>query len=141
MTTDSEVSRAEVTKTSAVVQTLMADAKKEKEIADQKAIFIESESKKIEAEAAIANAIAADADRLLAAAMPALNAADNAVASLDKSFIAEMKAMSKPPSGVDTVMDAVMVFMEKPTGWPSVKKELNDTQFLKRILEFNKDGI
>lgn len=73
--------------------------------------------------------------------MPALNAANQAVASLDKKFIAEMKAMNKPPSGVDTVMDAVMVFMEKPTGWASVKKELNDTQFLNKIMDFNKDAI
>ena len=70
-----------------------------------------------------------------------MNAANQAVASLDKKFIAEMKAMNKPPSGVDTVMDAVMVFMEKPTGWASVKKELNDTQFLNKIMDFNKDAI
>lgn len=68
-------------------------------------------------------------------------AADVAVQSLDKKFIAEMKAMNKPPSGVDMVMDAVMTFMEKPTGWASVKKELNDTQFLNRILDFNKETI
>jgi len=59
--------------------------------------------------------------------MPSLNAANGAVASLDKKYIAEMKALNKPPRGVDTVMDAVMVFLEKPTGWTSVKKELNDT--------------
>jgi tagatose-1,6-bisphosphate aldolase non-catalytic subunit AgaZ/GatZ len=73
--------------------------------------------------------------------MPALNAADEAVSSLKPSYIAEMKAMSKPPSGVDTVMDAVMIFLEKPTGWASVKKELNDTQFLKRVFEFSKDTV
>jgi len=49
--------------------------------------------------------------------------------------------MNKPPSGVDVVMDAVMTFLERPTGWTSVKKELNDTKFLDRIMDFNKDGI
>jgi len=73
--------------------------------------------------------------------MPALNAANNAVAGLDKKFIAEMKSMQKPPSGVDVVMDAVMVFLEKNTGWASVKKELQQADFLKSIMEFNKDGI
>lgn len=34
-----------------------------------------------------------------------------------------------------------MVFMEKPTGWASVKKELNDTGFLKKIIEFNREAI
>lgn len=141
MTEDSEVSRTEVTKTSAVVQSLMADAKKEQEVADDKSRFIETERIKIEAEAAIAKKLAEDADRELEKAMPNLIAADNAVKMLDNKFIAEMKAMNKPPSGVDVVMDAVMVFMERSTGWPSVKKELNDTGFLKKILEFNKEGI
>lgn len=51
MTIDSEIKRAEVTKESAAVQILVADAKKEQEIADEKAKFIEAESVKIEAEA------------------------------------------------------------------------------------------
>jgi len=51
MTIDSEVKRAEVTKESAAVQILVADAKKEQEVADEKAKFIEAESIKIEAEA------------------------------------------------------------------------------------------
>ena len=73
--------------------------------------------------------------------MPNLLAANRAVDTLDKKFIAEMKTMSKPPGGVDVVMDAVMTFLEKPTGWTSVKKELNDTGFLKRIIEFDKEAI
>lgn len=141
MTQDSEISRAEVTKTSAVVQALMADAKKEQEIADGKAEFIRQESAKIELEAVVARKLAADADAELAKAMPNLVAADNAVATLDKKFIAEMKALNKPPHDVGVVMDAVMVFLEKPIGWASVKKELNDTGFLKTILEMDKEHI
>ena len=38
-------------------------------------------------------------------------------------------------------MDAVMVFLGHPIGWPSVKKALNDTGFLKSIIEFDKDAI
>lgn len=141
MAQDSEVSRAEVTKTSAVVQSLMADAKKEQEIADAKASFIQAESTKIEFESVIARKLAADADAELAKAMPNLLAANRAVESLDKKFIAEMKALNKPPHDVGVVMDSVMVFLEKPMGWPSVKKELNDTGFLKNIMELDKEHI
>jgi len=141
MTQESEVARVEVTKNSALVQELVTNAKKEQEIADDKAKFIAAESVKIEAEAKIAKELADAADRELAKAMPQLELANSAVQQLDKKFIAEMKAMNKPPSGVDVVMDAVMTFLEKPTGWTSVKKELNDTQFLNRIMDFNKDGI
>lgn len=141
MTQDSEVKRAEVTKTSAMVQAVEADAKKEEEIANAKAKFIEEETVKINAEALIASNLAAAADAELAKAMPNLLAANKAVESLDKKFIAEMKALNKPPSGVDVVMDAVMVFLERPTGWVSVKKELQDTGFLQRIMDLDKDRI
>jgi len=141
MTVTSEQARITVSKTQTEVQALLQEASKDKAEADARDKFIQGEKVKIEEETAIANEAAAAADRELEKAMPALNAANHAVASLDKKFIAEMKAMNKPPSGVDTVMDAVMVFMEKPTGWASVKKELNDTQFLNKIMDFNKDAI
>jgi len=70
-----------------------------------------------------------------------LLAATDAVNSLDKKYIAEMKALNKPPEDVATVMGAVMVFLQKDTSWASVKKELSDTAFLKNILEFNKENI
>jgi len=141
MTQDSEVSRAEVTKTQVLVSSLMADAKKEQEVADEKAKFIQQETAKIEAESIIARKLAADADFELSKAMPNLIAANKAVESLDKKFIAEMKALNKPPHDVGVVMDSVMVFLEKPIGWASVKKELNDTGFLKNIMELDKEHI
>lgn len=73
--------------------------------------------------------------------MPNLLAANKAVESLDKKFIAEMKALNKPPHDVGVVMDSVMVFLEKPIGWASVKKELNDTGFLKSIMDLDKEHI
>lgn len=93
MTIESEVSRAEVTQTSTAVQALVADAKKDQEFADEKSKFIQVESIKIEAEAKVAKELADAADRELEKAMPNLLAANRAVDSLDKSFIAEMKAM------------------------------------------------
>jgi len=41
MTADSEISRAEVTKKSSEVQSIMADAKKEQDVADDKSKFIQ----------------------------------------------------------------------------------------------------
>jgi dynein heavy chain len=111
MTADSEISRAEVTKKSAEVQSIMADAKKEQDIADDKAKFIQQESAKIEVESKIAKKLAEDADHELAKAEPSLVAANDAVNSLDKKYIAEMKALNKPPEDVATVMGAVMVFL------------------------------
>jgi len=60
---------------------------------------------------------------------------------LDKKYIAEIKAMNSPPAAVATVMSAVMVFLKKPRDWVSVKKELNDSNFVKRIEDFDKENI
>lgn len=38
-------------------------------------------------------------------------------------------------------MGAVMTFMRKPTDWGSVKKELTDSTFMNKILDFDKDNI
>lgn len=73
--------------------------------------------------------------------MPALESANEAVAKLEKKYIAEIKAMNNPPKDVATVMAAVMVFLKKPKDWTSVKKELNDPQFVKNLFDFDKENI
>jgi len=49
--------------------------------------------------------------------------------------------MNNPPKDVATVMAAVMVFLKKPKDWTSVKKELNDPQFVNKLFEFDKENI
>merc|ERR1712166_458984 len=50
-------------------------------------------------------------------------------------YISEMKALTHPPAGVKLVMDAVMVYLGKPIGWASAKKEMRvgDIKFLNKI--------
>ena len=60
---------------------------------------------------------------------------------LDKSAINEIKAYNTPPTDVGVVMGAVMVCLGKKTDWPSVKLALNDMNFIKKILEYDRDHI
>ena len=71
--------------------------------------------------------IAADAEKDLAKAMPALDAAVDALEKLDKKSIAEVKAYAKPPELVLKTMNAVMTVTATPCnplpvdmngGWP-----------------------
>jgi dynein heavy chain, axonemal len=55
--------------------------------------------------------------------------------------LAEIKAYAKPPEGVGEVMEAIMIILGKDPNWPSVKKELADSEFLKRLKEVDKDHI
>jgi len=38
-------------------------------------------------------------------------------------------------------MSAVMIVLGKPTGWGDVKKELADSQFVKKVMEYDIDSI
>jgi len=56
-------------------------------------------------------AIADDAQRDLDEALPALNVANEALSSLDKADISEIKVFTKPPDLVMTVMEAVCILL------------------------------
>lgn len=38
-------------------------------------------------------------------------------------------------------MSAVMIVLQKSPDWASVKKELTDSQFVKKVMEFDMDNI
>jgi dynein heavy chain len=59
--------------------------------------------------------------------MPALEKAMEEVDKIDKGSISEVKAYTKPPALVETVMQAVMILFGKGTDWASAKKVLYDT--------------
>ncbi|XP_070535810.1 dynein axonemal heavy chain 6-like isoform X2 [Ptychodera flava] len=86
-------------------------------------------------------AIADDAQRDLDEALPALEAANKALDSLDKSDISEIKAFTKPPEMVMTVMEAVCIILNVKPDWASAKSLLGDPNFLKRLVEYDKDNI
>jgi len=60
---------------------------------------------------------------------------------LDKKYIAEIKAFNSPPADVQTTMNAVMIVLQKEPSWPSAKKELSDSNFIKKVMEFDKENI
>ena len=60
---------------------------------------------------------------------------------LTKGDIAEVKAYANPPRNVIMAMGAVAVMLNKPDDWASIKKELTDPAFMKRLINFDKDNI
>merc|ERR1719353_284910 len=122
-------------------QELLVKIVEEKMHADEKQRTLEADAARIGKEEIEINAIAADAEKDLAKAMPALDAAVDALEKLDKKSIAEVKAYAKPPDLVLKTMNAVMTVMDKPATWVSAKNELNDINFLARLKNFDKDHI
>ncbi|CAH2322448.1 Hypothetical predicted protein [Pelobates cultripes] len=85
--------------------------------------------------------IADDAQRDLDEAMPALDAANKALDSLDKADISEIRVFTKPPDLVMTVMEAISILLNAKPDWSSAKQLLGDSNFLKRLLEYDKENI
>merc|ERR1719473_2118129 len=141
MTVDLEGMQDVVAKRSKECQELLVVIVEKKMQADEKQRTLEVDSARLAKEEAEIMVIAADAERDLAKAMPALDAAVDALERLDKKSIAEVKAYAKPPDLVLKTMNAVMTVMDKPATWASAKNELQDVNFLQKLKTFKKDEI
>ncbi|XP_074097467.1 dynein heavy chain at 16F [Cotesia typhae] len=82
-----------------------------------------------------------EARKDLEAAMPALEEAQKALQSLNKSDINEIKVFNKPPHLVRYVMEAVCLLLGEKTDWPTAKRILSDVHFLDRLINYPKDDI
>ncbi|KXS09529.1 hypothetical protein M427DRAFT_128896 [Gonapodya prolifera JEL478] len=123
------------------VETLMAKIAKDQETADGVRKVVAEEESVVREKAEQTEGIARDAQKDLDEALPALAAAYSALDALDKKDIAELKVFSKPPDLVMLVMEAVCILFKVKADWDSSKKLLADPQFMKKMVEFDKDNI
>ena len=73
--------------------------------------LVKAEEATCNEQAAAANLIKTSCEAELAEAIPALEAAVQALNTITKGDLTEVKAMSKPPAGVKLVIDAVCIMM------------------------------
>ncbi|BHF69813.1 Dynein heavy chain 1, axonemal [Sparganum proliferum] len=139
---ESKVTMEEIARDSAVAAETTAVVSKQEESASKKAEEC--------------TAIKDDAQRDLDEAMPALYASLEAVKSLNKNDITEVRAMMRPPEGVRLVMEAVCIMKDvkpkKVAGdkpgvkvddyWEPGKALLQDPgKFLDSLLTYDRDNI
>ncbi|KAI8907759.1 dynein heavy chain and region D6 of dynein motor-domain-containing protein [Powellomyces hirtus] len=122
-------------------EVLMVKIGKDQETADGVRKVVSEEEIVVRAKATETEAIAAEAQRDLDEALPALNAAYKALDALDKKDIAELKVFSKPPDAVLMVLEAICTLFKVKPDWDSSKKLLSDPQFMRKMAEFDKDNI
>ncbi|KAM4706665.1 dynein axonemal heavy chain 6 [Discoglossus pictus] len=123
------------------VDALMEKLSVDQENADQVRRIVKEDEAVAKVKAEETQAIADDAQRDLDEAMPALDAANKALDSLDKADISEIKVFAKPPDLVMTVMEAISILLNSKPDWASAKILLGDPNFLKRLLEYDKENI
>ncbi|KAK1792527.1 hypothetical protein P4O66_012465 [Electrophorus voltai] len=125
------------------VNALMEKLAVDQEKADQASVrkVVKEDEALAKMKAAETQAIAADAQRDLDEALPALDSANRALDALDKADIAEIRVFTKPPDLVMTVMEAVCILLNSKTDWASAKQVLGDSNFLKKLTDYDKDNI
>ena len=136
-----EVKKVVVAQSQKSCEDLLVQIVSDRRVADEQRKQVEADSERIGIEAAECKAISDDAEADLAIAMPALEKAMEEVDKLDKSSISEVKAYSKPPALVETVLQAVMILFGKPTDWASAKNVMGQSNFLTQIKGFPKDDV
>nr|XP_019939373.1 PREDICTED: dynein heavy chain 6, axonemal [Paralichthys olivaceus] len=123
------------------VDALMEKLAVDQESADEVRKVVKEDEALATVKAEDTQAIADDAQRDLDEALPALEGASQALNSLDKADISEIKVFSKPPDLVMTVMEAVCILLHCKPDWPSAKQVLGDPNFLRRLADYDKDNI
>ena len=64
-----------------------------------------------------------------------------ALESLNKKDITEIKSFSKPPPLVETVLQAVMILRGQDPTWQEAKRQLGNTNFIDQLKSFDKDNM
>jgi dynein heavy chain len=134
---------------------MMVDIEKQQKEADVTEALCEQEKKICLTTAAEAQKMTDECQADLAEALPALEAAVEALKTLTKSDLVLVKSMQKPPNGVRIVMETVCILLgvapEKVKGpdgknvndyWDAAKKHLlSDPKFMTRLLKYDKDSL
>mmetsp|Transcript_25185 Transcript_25185/g.84603 ORF Transcript_25185/g.84603 Transcript_25185/m.84603 type:complete len:2627 (-) Transcript_25185:45-7925(-) len=139
--------------TDALIEKIAVETKEANQVEE----VVNTERASCELQANEAKAIAASCQADLDKAMPALEGAIQALKSLSKSDIVEIKAMKKPPDAVKVVMEAVCLMcavkpdkIKDPAGgnkkiddyWgPAQKHLLGDPRFLQSLMDYDKDNM
>merc|ERR1712129_680633 len=142
MSVNLEQMKAVVNKKQIECEKLLVLIIQQKRDADEKRIKCEIEQTKMAKEEKLCAQLAKDAHSELDSAMPALEAAMDALNGLSKEAVTEIKSYAKPPPAVGYVMSAVLILLsEEDTSWASAKKLLSDANFLSKLKNFDKDNI
>lgn len=102
----------------------------DKRTADEQEKIVNAEATKIGKEADEADALMKTVQGELDKALPALQAAEDALNVLTKKDMSELKAYAKPPALVEFTMSAVMTVLKKAPNWETSKGALGDANFM-----------
>lgn len=113
-------------------ETSEAEVQKQNVSDQSQVIAIEESDIKIKADVALKD---------LEKAMPALDAATEALNALNQKDLTEVRTYVQPPTTVEKVMESVMILLGRPTTWAESKRMLGERSFLDQLKNFDKNNI
>ncbi|XP_068166166.1 dynein axonemal heavy chain 2 [Antennarius striatus] len=141
MSTELEDSKKQVAEFQIQCEKYLSVIAQQKMEADKQQRVVSENSEKIGAEKLECKAMADNAKKDLDEAMPALEKAMEALQTLDKKDMREIKSYGHPPALVETVLQAVMTLLGKEPTWAEAKRQLGESTFIKTLINFDKDNI
>lgn len=120
---------------------LLAKLDKDSAVADQVKKAVLKDEAEAKLKAVETQEIADEAARELEAVMPIFQAAQDALAKLKKQDVNEVRTFPKPPPLVKFVLEAVCILLGAKPDWNSAKTLMADTNFIKRLQEYDKEHI
>ena len=123
---------------------MLEDVSKRKAAADIVQVKVESEAAVVGKQAAAVKVKADEAQALLDEALPAVEKANAALASLSKDKVTELKSFATPPPAVEVTMECVSILLgakKKELSWKTSKKFLGDMKFREHLMTYDKDNI
>ena len=96
---------------------------------------------KARAKSELTQELAAETHQNLEQALPHLEASMQAINSIDKNEIAEMRAFKNVPELVLNVLEAVCILLGVKPDWPTAKNLLADPSLIQQLVEYDKDNL
>jgi dynein heavy chain len=136
------VQKKEVDEKTAAVAQLLEKIEVSTTVANEKkALATQNEAQLAERSVAITQE-KEEAEQILELAIPALEAAEEALKSLSRDDITEIRAFAKPPAAVQSVCECVAILRgQKEVSWKSAKAMMASTNFLSELVNFDKDSL
>jgi dynein heavy chain len=130
-----EAKTKEVTILLEQISAAQIEAAEKQQQATEQQQFLDAELIKIQAQKD-------EAEEALSGAMPALEAAAEALNTLEKKDITEIKSFAQPPKAVQQVCECIVILKKLPDkSWATAKAMLSDVNFLTSLIAFDKDSI
>lgn len=150
--------RLHIVQSATKLDALLVEIQSIQAVALAKTAQVEAVRNKCKAQADLIQVEKNEADMGLAAALPALQAAEEALRTIRSDDIGAVKKFQTPPMMVRRIMDGVLLLQRGPIdvvqwdrdergqtilrpSWASAKTMMSDMHFLQHLMQYNKDAV